>query len=181
MRQTGQSRQRIHLLLGCCMFPHPAAPHACGGHDGSASWVQERYPEEMVAAVNDVAQARLAEGLQLKAAGHERWWRLREATLAALSTQLGRGLLDDGDSDGGDGRARGGRGGAFPVPEGLDVRAILSSVLEHDLQPRDTPPFLRGRALWVAAKLASALPEVRGLCMGSRVPVLACLLDLGGC
>lgn len=115
--------------------------------------LQERYPDEMVAAVNEVAQQRLQEGLQLKAAQHERWWRLREAALAAVSTQLGSGLLDD-DEDGGGGT------GASRVPDGLDVRAILNGVLEHDLRPRDTPPFLRGRALWVAAKLASALPEV---------------------
>lgn len=121
----------------------------------------------MVAAVNAVAQQRLQESLQLKAAGRERWWRLREATLAALSTQLGRGLLDDDDDD--DVVAEGGPRGACPVPPGLDVRAILSSVLEHDLRPHDTPPFLRGRALWVAAKLASALPEVRARPVGMRL------------
>lgn len=115
----------------------------------------------MVVAVNDVGQQRLQEALQLKGAQRERWWRLREAALAAISTQVGRGLL--GDDDGEDGDNSPGH-----VPAGIDVRAILNSVLEHDLQPRDTPPFLRGRALWVAAKLASALPEVRSYPPGVR-------------
>lgn len=107
-----------------------------------------------MSAVNEVAQQRLQEALQLKGAQYERWWRLREAALAAVSTQVGRGLLEDDDEEEEE-------GAGCHVPDGLDVRVILNSVLEHDLRPPDTPPFLRGRALWVAAKLASALPEVR--------------------
>lgn len=100
--------------------------------------MQERHPKEMGPIVNAVVAHRMQESLQRKAAGDPGWWRLREASLTALATQL--------SSD------------SSSLNPALDTNAILSSILEHDLRSPDTPPFLRGRALWVAAKLASCNP-----------------------
>jgi hypothetical protein len=95
--------------------------------------MQEHHQKDMGPTVTAVVAHRMQEALQRKAAGDPSWWRLREAALTALSTQVSEGLP----------RA------------GLDTSAILSSILEHDLRSHDTPPFLRGRALWVAAKVIS--------------------------
>lgn len=89
----------------------------------------------MVAAV---AGHRMQEALQRRAAGDRSWWRLREAALTALATQVSKHMSASSPA--------------------LDTNAILSSILEHDLRSPDTPPFLRGRALWVAAKLISCNP-----------------------
>jgi importin-9 len=83
----------------------------------------------------------MQEALQRKAAGDASWWRLREAALTALSTQVSEDMPS----------------------AGLDTNSILPSILEHDLRSQDTPPFLRGRALWVAAKLISCTaPRTQG-------------------
>jgi hypothetical protein len=50
--------------------------------------VQTKLGPDMRAAVNRVVQTRLLESQQLKAAGNPEWWRLREATLFAIGTQV---------------------------------------------------------------------------------------------
>ena len=75
----------------------------------------------MVAAV---AGHRMQEALQRRAAGDRSWWRLREAALTALATQVSKHMSASSPA--------------------LDTNAILSSILEHDLRSPDTPPFLRG-------------------------------------
>lgn len=106
--------------------------------------MQERYPKEMATTVTNVVAHRMQESLQRKAAGDASWWRLREASLAALGTQS---PTDSCSSN--------------PAQE---TNAILSSILEHDLSSQDVPPFLRGRALRLAAKVTSctALPTPGG-------------------
>lgn len=72
----------------------------------------------------------------MQAEGKSEWWRVREATLLAVGAV------------------------AEPVMEiqaqqeqpALDVPALLHSVLQQDLINPNTPPFLTGRALWMAAR-----------------------------
>jgi importin-9 len=117
--------------------------------------VQQQLEARMSATMNRVIQRRLAEAAQLKAAGNGDWWRLREAVLFAIGTQIS--LLDDIVSSG--------------VPSGLDTQGMLRDMLENDLEPADVPPFLRGRALWVAAKLGRGLPRGQAAAFLSPVAV----------
>jgi importin-9 len=130
--------------------------------------VQEQLEDTMSEAVNTAVQQRLTEAGQQRAAGDAHWWRLREAALFAVGTQVT--LLSSMESSG--------------VPAGLHVRTVLKDVLQNDLIPDNVPPFLRGRALWVAAQLGRGLPQskaasflqpaVAGLGAGNPVPVRVC-------
>lgn len=106
--------------------------------------VQSQLQDKMVTALTTVVQQRLAHAAQQRANGDAHWWRQREAALFAIGT-----LISSADDGGGGGN----------VPAGLAAPELLRNVLEQDLQPIDVPPFLRGRALWVAAKLGGALPQ----------------------
>lgn len=97
--------------------------------------------------MNAVVPQRLREADEARAAGSDDWWRLREATLLAIGTQID---LSDDTTGAPDGAA---------VPAGLDVKGMLSNVLTQDLRADNVPPFLRGRALWIAAKLGRGLPR----------------------
>ena len=78
----------------------------------------------------------------MQARGEPVWWKLREAALLAVGT-VSEPLLEApgaADSD-------------------FDLASFLGNVLAEDLQPQapggpllPPPPFLAGRALWVAAR-----------------------------
>lgn len=78
----------------------------------------------------------LQEAAAAKAAGREDWWKLREAALYAVGT-VSDSLIDLGAGSG--------------VRLALDVPGLMASVLQEDLVP-SAPPFLIGRALWVASR-----------------------------
>lgn len=106
--------------------------------------MQSQLGDTMAAAMTTVVQQRLAHAAEQRAKGDTHWWRQREAALFAIGTLISAA---DGDDDSGG------------VPQGLAAPELLRNVLENDLTPADVPPFLRGRAFWVAAKLGGALPR----------------------
>ena len=88
---------------------------------------------------------RLAESAAARAAGAPGWWRTREAALLAVGTVSER-LVELAREAGGQ-------------PLALDVPGLMDSVLRQDLQGGPAvPPFLAGRALWLTARLAPAVP-----------------------
>lgn len=72
----------------------------------------------------------------LQAAGNENWWRLREAAL--LATGATADVLLEVQAD--------------QQQPALDIAALLASVLQQDLAGPGRPPFLVGRALWMASR-----------------------------
>ncbi|BDA48104.1 Importin-9 [Coccomyxa sp. Obi] len=83
---------------------------------------------------------RMDEAAAAQAAGDAGWWRLREAALLAVGAVSDPLLEAPGASD-----------------ADFDLGSFLQNVLAHDLQSPNSPPFLIGRALWVASRLAPAL------------------------
>lgn len=82
------------------------------------------------------------EAAAARAAGREDWWKLREACLYAVGT-VSDALVELA-------AASGGRG----LP--LDVPGLMAGILQEDLV-LSAPPFLIGRALWVASRCAAGL------------------------
>ena len=97
------------------------------------------------AALAAAVKRRMDEAEAARVAGDSTWWKLREATLLAVGT------LDDFIVETDRALSECGRHASFSAP------AFLGLVLDSDLAPgseNSIPPFLRGRALWVAARLA---------------------------
>ena len=70
----------------------------------------------------------------MQAAGEEEWWKLREAALLAVGSVADPLLEAPGSSD-----------------RDFDLASFLNSCLAEDLSA-STPPYLLGRALWVASR-----------------------------
>ncbi|PRW57646.1 importin-9 isoform X1 [Chlorella sorokiniana] len=118
----------------------------------------EAFEGEVAAPLAAAVAARLQEATAARAAGREDWWKLREAVLYGVGT-VSDHLLSLAGS--------GGRG----LP--LDVPGLMASILRVDLVP-SAPPFLIGRALWVASRLAPAIPaQHRAAYMQAAVAGLA--------
>lgn len=72
----------------------------------------------------------------MQAEGNSEWWRIREATLLAVGA-VAEPMMEVQ---------------AQQEQPALDVPALLHNVLQQDLIAPNTPPFLTGRALWMAAR-----------------------------
>ena len=72
-----------------------------------------------------------------QANGDTEWWRMREAVLLAVGAVAEPLLEVQAQQD---------------KPAQLDIPALLHNVLQEDLINPHTPPFLTGRALWMAAR-----------------------------
>lgn len=72
----------------------------------------------------------------MQAEGNSEWWRVREATLLAVGA-VAEPLMEVQ---------------AQQEQPALDVPALLHNVLQQDLVNPNMPPFLTGRALWMAAR-----------------------------
>ena len=120
---------------------------------------------------------RMDEAEAARVAGDSTWWKLREATLLAVGT------LDDFIVETERALAECGRHATFSAP------GFLGLVLDRDLAPgseNSIPPFLRGRALWVAARLAPGAPSaaataVLGAALQSLDPRAPAPLRVGAC
>jgi hypothetical protein len=76
-----------------------------------------------------------------QASGDSEWWRLREAALLAVGA-VAEPILEVQ---------------AQQAQPALDIPALLHNVLHQDLIAPNAPPFLTGRALWMAARYCSPL------------------------
>ena len=72
----------------------------------------------------------------VQAAGDTNWWRLREASLLAVGA-VAEAVLEVQ---------------AQQEQASLDIPPLLAAVLQEDLRPAGQPPFLVGRALWMASR-----------------------------
>lgn len=75
-------------------------------------------------------------GSGLQAGGDSNWWRLREAGLLAVGAVADAVLEVQAQQD----------------QPALDIPALLAAVLQEDLRQTGQPPFLVGRALWMASR-----------------------------
>jgi hypothetical protein len=129
------------------------------------------------AALAAAVKRRMDEAEAARVAGDSTWWKLREATLLAVGT------LDDFIVETDRALSECGRHASFSAP------AFLGLVLDRDLAPgseNSIPPFLRGRALWVAARLApgahsAAATAVLGAALQSLDPRAPAPLSVGAC
>ncbi|KAL6779589.1 hypothetical protein ACKKBG_A12895 [Auxenochlorella protothecoides x Auxenochlorella symbiontica] len=96
------------------------------------------FEEAAAPALSRAVGEALARSGTARASGRPGWWREREAALllvgSAADTLLGLG------------------------PRAFDLAGLLSGPVVEDLAP-GSPPFLRGRALWLAGRLAAAAPR----------------------
>ena len=128
-------------------------------------------------ALASAVKRRMDEAEAARVAGDSTWWKLREATLLAVGT------LDDFIVETGRALSECGRYATFSAP------GFLGLVLDRDLAPgseNSIPPFLRGRALWVAARLAPGAPPaaataVLGAALQSLDPRAPAPLRVGAC
>ncbi|GBG61529.1 hypothetical protein CBR_g22326 [Chara braunii] len=123
-----------------------------------------------VSAIQLAVQKRLVEAAAARSAGNAEWWKMREAAILAIGT-VSEALLDPPKGSKGSSTGR------------HAVLALLESLLYEDLGNDGTScPFLRGRALWAASRLSTAVPgnnvvpyleaAVRGLGHGNPVPIM---------
>ncbi|KAL1522035.1 hypothetical protein AB1Y20_021680 [Prymnesium parvum] len=115
----------------------------------------DSYGGAAVAALCAAARRRLAEAHEARQAGVQSWWRMREATLLAIS------LASEPIQSANKKASR---------KHGASALEHLLEELSHDLAA-DTPPLLRGRALCCAAKFSGALAP------SSLPPFLQATLD----
>lgn len=85
-------------------------------------------------------------------AGDSEWWRLREAALLAVGAVAEPILEVQAQQD----------------QPALDIPALLHNVLQEDLLTPNAPPFLTGRALWMAARCCLASGSVCAVLLLSR-------------
>ncbi|GAQ87921.1 Putative importin 9 [Klebsormidium nitens] len=103
----------------------------------------ESFEERALVAIAGAAQQRMEEAKEAKAAGKSDWWKMREASILALGTCAERFIEFQ-------------RAGVST----FDIPAFQGGLLHDDLGGgNESVPFLRGRALWAAAKFADALPK----------------------
>ncbi|KAL3142974.1 hypothetical protein ABBQ38_003256 [Trebouxia sp. C0009 RCD-2024] len=132
--------------------------------------LMEAFPEAAVAAIAAAVHKRLQEAAQAKAEGNSEWWRIREATLLAVGAVAEPVLEVQAQQD-------------HPA---LDVPALLHNVLQQDLLTPNTPPFLTGRALWMAARLSEAVSNEDSIAFlqaaaGGLAPGQAPPVQIGAC
>ncbi|BBN19279.1 importin-9 [Marchantia polymorpha subsp. ruderalis] len=105
----------------------------------------ETFEDKALQAIVDAVQKRIVEAAQAKAAGRKNWWKLREAAILAVGTVAGS--LFEAQSGG---------------KMSFRLEPFLDSIRNEDLgQGIDQCSFLRGRALWAAAKFAPAMNKAR--------------------
>jgi hypothetical protein len=141
----------------------------------------DRFEEAALKALASAAQRRLAESEAARAQGNSHWWKTREATMMAVGVVAD--VIVEAD-------AAAKTGGS---PMAFDANAFLASVLDRELAEGAANEheyagnaFLRGRALWVAAKLAPAAPAsaataVLRAAVGSLAPNAEAPLRVGAC
>ena len=144
----------------------------------------DRFEGAALEALSSAARRRLAESEAARAQGNPHWWKAREATMLAVGVVADFAVEADAAAKE-KGAAAGGAPGAF------DVNAFLVSVLDRELaegaaNEHAGNAFLRGRALWVAAKLAPAAPAsaaaaVLRAAVGSLAPSAEAPLRVGAC
>ncbi|GAX82463.1 hypothetical protein CEUSTIGMA_g9890.t1 [Chlamydomonas eustigma] len=112
--------------------------------------VCEIFGEEALSATFEAIERRMAESAQAKVEGRDVWWKLRESALQAVG--VCSTLLSS---------PSGTRHNASSMTKWrARLRELLQGILVTDLQGPDLNPFLVGRALWTAAKLADIMvPE----------------------
>ena len=135
-----------------------------------------RFGAKAVAAVATATERRLSESIAARHSGDKLWWRGREAALLAVGT-MNDTILASIE------RARE-KGVAAP----FDIATFLTTIIDTDLHESTAAsvPFLRGRALWVAARLSREIPPdvantVLRASVGSLAPNLAAPLRIGAC
>ncbi|KAL3699542.1 hypothetical protein R1sor_017564 [Riccia sorocarpa] len=105
----------------------------------------ENFEDKALQAIVDAVQKRLVEASQAKAAGRKNWWKMREAAVLAVGSIAGN--LFEAQA-----------GGTMS----FRLESFLDNLREEDLgQVAGECPFLRGRALWAAAKFAPAMNRAR--------------------
>ena len=147
----------------------------------------DRFETAALKALASAAQRRLEESEAARTQGNPHWWKTREATMLAV------GVVADFAVEA-DSAAKEKGAGAGNAPENaFDVNAFLASVLDRELaivgsnaNAHSGNAFLRGRALWVAAKLAPAAPAaaaaaVLQAAVGSLAPSAEAPLRVGAC
>lgn len=145
----------------------------------------DRFEAAALKALSSAARRRLAESEAARAGGNPHWWKTREASMLAV------GVVADFAVEA-DAAAKEKGAGAGGAPSAFDVNAFLASVLERELAEGERAnehagnAFLRGRALWVAAKLAPAAPPssaaaVLRAAVGSLAPSAEAPLRVGAC
>eukprot|EP01103_Thecamoeba_quadrilineata_P012676 TRINITY_DN331_c0_g1_i4.p1 TRINITY_DN331_c0_g1~~TRINITY_DN331_c0_g1_i4.p1 ORF type:complete len:953 (-),score=187.82 TRINITY_DN331_c0_g1_i4:31-2889(-) len=107
----------------------------------SAAWqlletAVEAFKDKGLNALLSAVSRTFQDAENLRATQNPSWWKRREAGLQALGIVL-RQMKEEGIL-------------------GLDVGALLSSVLTCDIEARDLP-YLRGRALWLASRFSEQL------------------------
>ncbi|KAL3138300.1 hypothetical protein ABBQ32_006113 [Trebouxia sp. C0010 RCD-2024] len=132
--------------------------------------LMEAFPEAAVIAIAAAVHKRLQEAAQAKAEGNSEWWRIREATLLAVGAVAEPVLEVQAQQD----------------HPSLDVPALLHNVLQQDLLTPNMPPFLTGRALWMAARLSEAVSSEDSVAFlqaaaGGLAPGQAPPVQIGAC
>ena len=146
---------------------------ACGLMLDSLS---NRFGSSAVVALANAANRRMTESIAARIAGDQKWWRLREATLLVVGT-----MSDVVVSSAARAQKKG-------EPPPFDLASFLQTVFEVDLHESTAlgAPFLRGRALWVAARVSVGVPQhmagtVLAAAVRSLAPGLAAPLRIGAC
>jgi hypothetical protein len=137
----------------------------------------DRFEGATLTALASAVDRRLRESDAARAAGDPTWWKTREATLLAVGT------INDYIMEA---EAVAVEQGTAPI---FSAARFLSSVLATDLEAGTeaaTPAFLRGRALWVAARLAPGAPStaagaVLRASLAALAPGAAAPLRVGAC
>ena len=138
----------------------------------------DRFEGAILVALASAVERRLGESETARAAGDPTWWKIREATLLAVGT-LNDFIVES--------EAAAREEGATPPP--FSAALFLQSVMDADLAAgaeKFLPPFLRGRALWVAARLAPGAPPaaagaVLHASLAALAPGAAAPLRVGAC
>ena len=136
----------------------------------------ERFGVKAVAALWNASNRRLAESISAQQTGDSMWWRPREAALLAVGT-MNEVVLSSLE-----------RAQEKCKPAPFDIAAFMKTVIENDLHESTaaSAPFLRGRALWVTARLSSGVPTemadaILRASVSSLAPGLAPPLRIGAC
>ncbi|EEH57214.1 uncharacterized protein MICPUCDRAFT_486, partial [Micromonas pusilla CCMP1545] len=143
----------------------------------------DRFGDDAQRALSVAVERRLSEAELARANGEANWWKTREATLLAV------GVVSDALIEG-EAAAR-----SENVAPSFAASVFLANVLERDLSSGATAAgavtdggesFLRGRALWVAARLApGAPPAAAGAALAAALaslrPTASAPLRVGAC
>ena len=137
----------------------------------------DRFELAALKALAEATARRLGESEASRAAGDPAWWKPREATMLAVGTLNDALIETEADAK------------SANVPAPFSAQHFLRTVMDVDLAPgaeATVPSFLRGRALWVAARLApGAPPDAAGAALraalGALAPDASAPLRVGAC